>query len=222
MASFNPTAIPAQTLHETSQTALARMREMGVALHDKSFSTGLPVLRYQDLTCGENDPFDWEPFRGRISPGAGLLASGQSPFHADATHMTIVRWGKGEDECGRIIVDPSVCVSEAAFISYKSITIGKGVLFGPGAVVMDCDGEPMDPSLPLTPDNMHMAPVVIEDGCWIGAYAMIMPGVTIGHHSTIAGGSVVLKDVPPHSVAAGNPASVLMSFYKPDGSPLEG
>ena len=52
---------------------------------------------------------------------------------------------------------------------------------------------------------------VIEDDCWIGAGSIILSGVTIGSGSVIAGGSVVTRDVPPRSVAGGNPAKVLKS-----------
>jgi acetyltransferase-like isoleucine patch superfamily enzyme len=52
------------------------------------------------------------------------------------------------------------------------------------------------------------AKVVIGDGVWIGAGALILPGVTIGSCSTIGAGSVVTKDLPPRCVAMGNPASV--------------
>lgn len=49
-------------------------------------------------------------------------------------------------------------------------------------------------------------PVVIEDDVWIGSHCLILKGVTIGHHSVIAAGSVVRRDVPPYSLVAGNPA----------------
>lgn len=50
---------------------------------------------------------------------------------------------------------------------------------------------------------------VVEDGCWIGFGAIIMSGVTLGKNSIIAAGSVVTRDVPPNSIAAGNPATVI-------------
>lgn len=52
------------------------------------------------------------------------------------------------------------------------------------------------------------APVKIGHDCWIGARAVILPGVTIGDCSVVAAGSVVTKDVPSHSMVAGNPAVV--------------
>ena len=51
--------------------------------------------------------------------------------------------------------------------------------------------------------------VIIEDDIWIGANAVILPGVTIGHHSVVAAGAVVTKDVPPHSLVAGVPAKII-------------
>jgi acetyltransferase-like isoleucine patch superfamily enzyme len=50
--------------------------------------------------------------------------------------------------------------------------------------------------------------VTIEDECWIGARVVILDGVTIGKRSVVAAGSVVTKDIPPHSMAAGVPAQV--------------
>jgi acetyltransferase-like isoleucine patch superfamily enzyme len=50
---------------------------------------------------------------------------------------------------------------------------------------------------------------VIEDDIWIGANAVILPGVTIGQHSVVAAGAIVTKDIPPHSLVAGVPAKVI-------------
>ena len=49
-------------------------------------------------------------------------------------------------------------------------------------------------------------PVVIEDDVWIGSHCLILKGVTIGHHSVIAAGSVVHRGAPPYSLLTGNPA----------------
>ena len=53
------------------------------------------------------------------------------------------------------------------------------------------------------------APVRIEDGAWIGAGAIILPGVTIGRKSVVGAGSIVTRDVAACSIVAGNPARVI-------------
>lgn len=62
------------------------------------------------------------------------------------------------------------------------------------------------------PDFDAFGRVVIEDWCYIGACALIMPGVTIGAGSLVAAGSVVTKSCPPNSVIGGNPAKVLCTI----------
>ena len=57
-----------------------------------------------------------------------------------------------------------------------------------------------------------IAPVIIEDNCWIGANAILLPGITIGRCSEVGAGSVVTKNVPPYSVVAGVPARVIKTM----------
>ena len=51
----------------------------------------------------------------------------------------------------------------------------------------------------------------IEENCFIGARAIIMPGIRVGHNSIVGAGAVVTKDVPPCSIVAGNPAKIMRS-----------
>lgn len=91
------------------------------------------------------------------------------------------------------------------FIDDGTISIGNKVMFGP-AVTIATVGHPIAPELR---EYMYAAPVTIGDNCWIGANAVICPGVTIGENSVIGAGSVVTRDIPANSVAAGNPCKVL-------------
>lgn len=54
--------------------------------------------------------------------------------------------------------------------------------------------------------------IIIEDGVWIGFGAIILPGVKIGKKSIIGAGSVVAKDIPPYSIAVGNPCKVIKAL----------
>ena len=65
---------------------------------------------------------------------------------------------------------------------------------------------------PIHVQGVSTSPIVIEDESWIGANAVIVPGVTVGKHSIVAAGSVVTKNVPPYSVVAGNPARVIKQY----------
>lgn len=64
----------------------------------------------------------------------------------------------------------------------------------------------------LIPDLQVYGPVVIEDDCYIGAGAVLCPGVRIGKRAVVAAGSVVICDIPPETVVMGIPARPLGSF----------
>lgn len=57
--------------------------------------------------------------------------------------------------------------------------------------------------------SIYTAPVMIEDGAWIGSRSVVLPGVTIGVGSVIGAGAIVTKDVPPHTLVGGVPARVI-------------
>lgn len=60
--------------------------------------------------------------------------------------------------------------------------------------------------------TMEFRDVEIRSNCWIGEKTIIVPGVTIGEYSIIGAGSVVTKNVPPYSLAVGNPARVIKKY----------
>lgn len=87
-------------------------------------------------------------------------------------------------------------------------------LFGPNVVVATA-GHPIDPDL-REKTYQYNFPVRIGRNCWIGAGAVIVPGVTIGDNVVIGAGSVVTKDIPSNVVAVGNPCKVLREIGEHD------
>lgn len=83
------------------------------------------------------------------------------------------------------------------------------------AISWDCEILDTDIHQVLSSDEMELprtAPVRIENRVWIGTRAIILKGVTIGEGSVIGAGSVVTRDIPAYSLAAGNPARVLRTI----------
>jgi len=64
------------------------------------------------------------------------------------------------------------------------------------------------------PDLQVFGTITVNDNCYIGTNSIILPGVTIGPNAIIGAGSVVTKDVPPNSIAAGNPAREIAPIEK--------
>ena len=60
--------------------------------------------------------------------------------------------------------------------------------------------------------HVMMVPVIIKDKVWIGARATVLKGVTIGEGAVVGAGSVVVEDVPPWTLVAGNPARVIRAL----------
>ena len=89
------------------------------------------------------------------------------------------------------------------------VTIGNHVNLAQGITVTALNHNFSDAEKRIDEQGVNTTPVVIGDDIWIGANAVILPGVTIGSHSVVAAGSVVTKDVPPHSLVAGVPAKII-------------
>lgn len=89
------------------------------------------------------------------------------------------------------------------------MSFGNRVLIGPNVTIVTELHEKEITS--RRNGNVFTKPVTIEDDCWIGVGTTILPGVTIGKGSVIGAGSVVTRDIPPFSVAWGDPARVVKS-----------
>lgn len=94
------------------------------------------------------------------------------------------------------------------FLDQGGITIEDGVFIGPGAKILT-EAHPEQPALRHT---LLVRPVRICRNAWMGAGAIILPGVTIGENAIVAAGAVVTKDVPSNTIVAGVPAKILRNI----------
>ncbi len=194
-----------------NEETIALLKERGAVIPDDFKSTGKPQLRYWSF-C--DDKINLDDFKGALvfKEGSQLDNSPYSPFPHGPCRLTIIK--TAPDQIGSIEVGENTTLGGTAIVSYKSVKIGKEVLFGPDVVILDSDGHPSDRRLPDNAENKYKAsaPVVIGDNAWIGLGATIMKGVTIGHHAVVAAHALVVKDVPPHGVVGGNPAKLLKVY----------
>lgn len=187
------------------------------------------VIGRRWLRIGVN-PHVASPFCFRAEKPAALIEVGHN-FTA-YSRCRITAWGAGMITIGN---DCSFG-SRTTIDCRERIEIGNHVLISWEVSMADFEGHPMDPQEraremdyskrmlwpqfgkakhdkidPYTP-VFKSRPIVIEDDVWICARAMILKGVRIGRGSIIAAGAVVTRDVPPYSVAAGNPAVVVKTL----------
>lgn len=99
--------------------------------------------------------------------------------------------------------------SNSTWIDTCLITVGSRTLIGPNCSFYS-GTHPTDPRVRNgTKGPENGAPITIGEDCWFGGNVTVLPGVTIGRGSTLGAGCVVTKDIPPFSVAVGNPARIL-------------
>ncbi len=124
------------------------------------------------------------------------------PFHAN--------WGGHHVHFGSGIY----ANSNLTLVDDGHIYVGDKVMFGPNVVVATA-GHPIEPSLRAR-GLQYNKDVYIGENTWIGAGAVIVPGVRIGKNVVIGGGSVVTKDIPDNVIAAGNPCKVIREVNEHD------
>lgn len=126
----------------------------------------------------------------------------EPPFYAN--------WGGHHCHFGNSVY----CNFGCTFVDDTHIFVGDCTMFGPNVTVATA-GHPILPEL-REQAYQYNASVHIGKNCWIGAGAVIVPGVTIGDNTVIGAGSVVTKDIPSNVVAVGNPCRVLREISEHD------
>jgi maltose O-acetyltransferase len=130
---------------------------------------------------------------GRIGSGAFI----QPPFACDYGY--------------NLSIGDNVFVNfNAVILDCASVTIGEGTQMGPAVQLLAAD-HPRDPQARRS--LLELArPVSIGSNVWIGAAAIVLPGVSVGDDSIIGAGSVVTRDIPSGVVAAGSPCRVVRTL----------
>ncbi|MGE3077136.1 MAG: DapH/DapD/GlmU-related protein [Dehalococcoidia bacterium] len=130
--------------------------------------------------------------RGQLETSSCTLWSGVRLEIAKGARLTI---GKG-----------SYLNRDTVVVCHESVEIGANCKISYQVILMDTDEHPIPGSARLT------APIRIEDDVWLGARVIVLKGVTIGRGAIVGAGSIVSRDLPPRSIAVGQPAKVLR-FY---------
>jgi len=161
-------------------------REYGRHVH---WDTGIIVESPYNISVGD---------RCRIKKGVEIYAE---------------PWGDDKDKI-TIRIGNNVSINSGTFINaHNYIEIGDGTLIGKNVLLADTRHNFRDPEKSVKENPITLEdPIIIGRGCAIAFNTFIFPGVTIGPHSFISANSVVTKDVPPYSVAGGNPAKVLREY----------
>ena len=100
--------------------------------------------------------------------------------------------------------------SNCTFVDDGHIYVGDKTMFGPNVMVLTAS-HPLDPKLREL-GLQYNKDVHIGNNVWIGAGAIILPGITIGDNSIVGAGAVVTKDVPSNVVVVGNPAKIIKNI----------
>ncbi len=128
----------------------------------------------------------------------------EPPFHAN--------WGGHHVHFGRMVY----ANYGLTMVDDTHIYVGDCTMFGPNVVVATA-GHPILPEL-REQQYQYNIPVRIGRNCWIGAGAIILPGITVGDNVVVGAGSVVTRDLPDSVVAVGNPCRVLREVGERDRS----
>lgn len=154
----------------------------------------------------------WPGSRISIGPGVSLVSTARRATAATIAAPVRLRTHGPE---AQIILEEGVQLSGTSVTARsQTIRIGRYAMLAPNCIVVDSDFHAHWPPerRHLDPGYEHDAPVTIGAHAWIGLNCIILKGVTIGEGAMIAAGSVVTRDVPPGTLAAGVPARVIKTL----------
>ena len=143
----------------------------------------------------------------RFLPFSGLKIALLRIFSARVGKGVILKPGINIKYPWNVEIGNNTWIGEGAWLdSLEKISIGDNVCISQGAYL--CTGNH---DYTKEAFDLITKPIVIESGVWVGAKAIVCPGVTLGSHSVITAGSVVTTDTKPYTVYQGNPAKAIRS-----------
>ena len=155
----------------------------------------------------------------RIDPSVSVMRFGQRAdvlCLADGVSIyaqtRIVLGDVVADECVGLRIGARTIVNVGCYLSGEGgLQIGEDVLIGPHAKLLSGGHAIDEGDAVIARNRITRAKIVVEDGAWIGAGAIVLEGVTIGRGAVVAAGALVRQDVPAGMVAAGMPARLIRS-----------
>ena len=139
-----------------------------------------------------------------------LRVNGNAPWMVHFTSRVVGKVTIGKD------VEDSFAVSGGCYIQgWNGVEIGDGTIFAPGVKIISANHLFDDYA-----QDKESPPVKIGQNCWIGANAVILPGVELGDRVVVGAGAVVTKSFPADSVVAGVPAKAIGAFREKPTSNL--
>jgi acetyltransferase-like isoleucine patch superfamily enzyme len=135
----------------------------------------------------------------------------------EGSHLSVFEEHQGKTHSPRLRIGHGTIVGPRSWFScVGEIELGDHVLIGAGVLIADAFHEYADVETPILMQPMREpAPIRIAAGAFIGSGSAVLSGVTVGEGAYVMSNSLVVSDVPPHSVAAGNPAELIRS-WEPD------
>lgn len=110
----------------------------------------------------------------------------------------------------KLVIGDFVWLGEEAFIlNFEEVRIGSNASISQRAFLCGGNHDYLDPAMAY-----RNAPIIIEDGAWVGAQSFIGPGVTVGCDSVISAGSVLTRSCEPNGIYAGNPAQFIKKRWR--------
>lgn len=180
-----------QRLHDNEPINMMEDKDFrSVTIPEMARSLGLcskinSMNPYDDTTRSLEE----ELFENKLPVESNILA----PMQIDYGHMVNIH--------KNVFINHSVCMSAAAGIEIEEM-----VQIAPQVTILTVNHDLKNRVV------VKCKPVHIKKNAWIGARAIIMPGVTVGENAVVGSGTVVTKDVAENTVVAGNPAKVIKTI----------